>query len=132
MMLSPSDSGGSVTELSVTGRYRGGGDRVAWNLRDSRRWSILLIFEKLMIGDAISDAWANSPRECPGPNRKSRLSQVEPKLLLFRCVWAARPPTSQGRRTVRLQSQPYAQDPRFNAGIAASSVVRSENAARLS
>jgi hypothetical protein len=33
---------------------------------------------------------------------------------------------------VRLPSQPYAQDPRFNPGIAASSVVRSEKAARLS
>jgi hypothetical protein len=27
-------SGGSVTELSVTGRYRGGGDGAPWNLCD--------------------------------------------------------------------------------------------------
>jgi hypothetical protein len=43
-----SSSGGSVTELSVTGRYRGGGDGPAWNLRDPHCWSILLTFQKLM------------------------------------------------------------------------------------
>jgi hypothetical protein len=44
-------SGGSVTELSFTGRYRGGGDggdKASMELPLSRRWSILLIFEKLI------------------------------------------------------------------------------------
>ena len=41
-------SGGSVTELSVTGRYRGGGDEPSVEPPRSRRWSISLTFEKLM------------------------------------------------------------------------------------
>ena len=44
---SPSRSGGSVTELSVTDRYRGGGDGASMEPSRSRRWSILLTFEKL-------------------------------------------------------------------------------------
>ena len=34
-------SGGSVTELSVTGRYRGGGDEASMEPSQSPRWSIL-------------------------------------------------------------------------------------------
>ena len=48
-------SGGSVTELSVTGRYRGGrhgGDGGSMELPLSRRWSILLTFEKLITRSA--------------------------------------------------------------------------------
>ncbi|KRR04263.1 hypothetical protein CP49_23880 [Bradyrhizobium valentinum] len=45
-------SGGSVTELSVTGRYQGGGDGISIELLLCRRWSILLTFEKLMRRDA--------------------------------------------------------------------------------
>jgi hypothetical protein len=44
---SPSHSGGSVTELSVTDRPRGAVMGLAWSLRDPRRWSKLLTFEKL-------------------------------------------------------------------------------------
>jgi hypothetical protein len=46
MMLSPS-LGGSVTELSVTGRYQGGGDGASVEPLKFYRCSILLIFEKL-------------------------------------------------------------------------------------
>jgi hypothetical protein len=44
---SPSSSGGSVTELSVTGSCRGGGDATSMEPARSRRRSILLTFEKL-------------------------------------------------------------------------------------
>ena len=41
-------SGGSVTELSVTGSCRGGGDGTSMEPSRSRCWSILLTFQKLM------------------------------------------------------------------------------------
>lgn len=49
MMLSPLVQAGA-TELSVAGRYRGGGDGgdgASVELPLSRRWSILLTFEKV-------------------------------------------------------------------------------------
>src|SRR5258705_5396172 len=45
-------SGGSVTELSVTGRYRGGGDGTSMERPLSPRWSILLTFVTLITRSA--------------------------------------------------------------------------------
>jgi hypothetical protein len=61
--------------LSVTGRYRGGGDPATVEPSRSHGWSILLTFEKLMTRSA-------APR-MPSLDRRSRLSQVEPELLVF-------------------------------------------------
>jgi hypothetical protein len=47
-----SSSGGSVTELSVTVRYRGGGDEASVEPLKLYRSSILLIFEKLITRSA--------------------------------------------------------------------------------
>ena len=54
-----SSSGGSATELSVTGIYRGGGDAASLEPLKFYCCSILLIFEKLMTRSAptILPAW---------------------------------------------------------------------------
>ena len=54
-------SGGSVTELSVTGRYRGGGDGVSVELLTLSRCSILLIFEKLMYWSKLNQRGGRQP-----------------------------------------------------------------------
>jgi hypothetical protein len=116
MMLSPSRSGGSVTELSVTDRYRAGGDRASMEPSRSDSRSILLIVEKLMTRSA-PNSLRTLPCECPAwiEGRASR--KWNPN-----CSCSVR----HRLRAPNQSSRPYAQDPRFNAGTAASSVVRSE------
>jgi len=82
MMLSPSRSGGSVTELSVTDRYRAGGDRASMEPSRSDSRSILLIVEKLTTRSAPQFPQDFAVR-MPSLDRRWRLSEVEPELLVF-------------------------------------------------
>jgi hypothetical protein len=68
--------------LSVTGRYRGGGDPVRMEPSRSHNWSILLTFEKLMTR-SVPDFPRDLAVRTPSLHRRSRLSQVEPELPVF-------------------------------------------------
>jgi hypothetical protein len=69
--------------LSVTGRYRGGGDLPTMEPSRSHSWSILLTFEKLMTR-SVPDFPRDLAVRTPSLHRRSRLSQVEPEWLVFR------------------------------------------------
>ena len=73
-----------------------------------------------------------NPAECGeiGPDYSAR--QVPQWSARRSNCFPFRPNGVIGRAAPNQSSQPYAQGPRFNAGIAASSVVRSEKAAGLS
>jgi hypothetical protein len=75
----------------------------------------------------------SSPADC-SLNRTLRPSQAEPGLAasVLLDITHAASQTWSGRRTVRSLNRPYVQDPPLNAGITATSVVRSQKATRLS
>src|SRR3954451_393615 len=107
--------------LSVTGRYRGGGDPPTME-PSIPQLVILLTFEKWMTRSVL-DSLGTLPCERPAciEGRASRWRNPNSRVLL-----------NIGCAPLNQSSRAYAQDLCFNAGIAASSVVGSEKAARLS
>ena len=97
----------------------------------SRRWSILLTFEKLRMRGAPR-LISSLPCDCEFPANVAPLESGTRIALVQLDIGHAAFQSVKARRTGRLLSQPYAQDPRSNAGIAASSVARSKKGARLS
>ena len=81
MMLSPSRSGGSVTD-SQPPEDSGGGDPASMEPSRSDSRSMLLIVEKLMTRSAPQFPQDFAVR-MPSPDRRWRLSEVEPELLMF-------------------------------------------------
>jgi hypothetical protein len=82
MMLSPSRSGGSVTG-SQPPEDTGGGDPPSMEPSRSDSWSILLTFEKVDDAQRAPDFPKDLAVRMPSVDRRSRLSQVEPELLVF-------------------------------------------------
>src|SRR3954452_9109178 len=80
MMLSPSRSGGSVTDSQSPEDTEG--DPPTMEPSRSHSWSILLTFEKLMTR-SVPDFPRDLAVRTPSLHRRSRLSQVEPELLVF-------------------------------------------------
>ena len=122
MMLSPSRSGGSVTDSQspedTKGRWRSQHGTLA-----VPRLVNFAHFRKIDNMQAPRLSLRTLPCECPAwiEDRASR--RWNPN-----CSCSVR----HRLRPPNQSSRPYAQDLRFNAGIAASSVVRSEKPARLS
>ena len=83
MMLSPFGSGGSLQNSQSPVDTEGGGDAASMEPLKFYRCSILLIYEKFMNSQRVPQFPKDLAVRMPSLDRRSRLSQVEPELLVF-------------------------------------------------